>query len=186
MSASGTDSEPPTVRLRTRLLADNRRLALHEDFVRLPTGRETEHWRVEYKCDGVGVLPLLDDGRVLLGLHFRYCVGRWGWEIAAGGVPRAADHEAQARRELEEETGYRCRDLTFLFDYHPAPGLGDEHFFLYAARGLEKTGTELDADEIHELRPFAWHGIEDLLARGRLFDGFTLTALFLARARGWL
>ena len=173
--------QPVTERLSRRQLVENPRIHVFEDRVRLPTGRERTHWKVDYQLDGVGVVPVLDDGRVLLGLHWRYCVERWGWEIAAGGVEAGENHLATAHRELEEETGHRAGQMDFLLDYHPAPGLGNEHFFIYAARNLEPTGAPIDQDEIHELRAFDWAGIQTLMAKGELYDGFTLTSLLLVR-----
>lgn len=185
MSAA-PDREPIVQRLDGRVLVDNPRLRLHEDRVRLPTGRESIHWKVDYKLRGVGVVPVLDDGSVLLGLHYRYCPGIWTWEIVAGGVEPGDGVEDTARRELLEEAGCTARSLDFLAEYHPAPGLGNEHFLLYIARGLEKVSDQIDADEIAELRAFDWEGIERLAAERALMDGLTFTALHVARARGLL
>ena len=182
---SACPGRPPiTVRLGGRVLVDNPRLRLHEDTVRMPTGRESTHWKVDYKLRGVGVIPVQDDGRVLLGLHYRYCPGVWTWEIVAGGVEPGEDVEQTARRELVEEAGCTARTLEFLVDYHPAPGLGNEHFCVYIARGLERVDGEIDADEIAELKSFTWDEVQDLVARRALLDGLTLTSLHVARARG--
>ncbi|MCB2154401.1 NUDIX hydrolase [bacterium] len=177
--------QPVTQRLERKRIVENPRIHVFEDRVRLPTGTERLHWKVDYQLDGVGVVPVLDDGRVLLGLHWRYCVERWGWEIAAGGVEADEDHAITAHRELEEETGHRAGRMDFLLDFHPAPGLGNEHFFAFVARDLEPTGAAIDEDEIHELRAFTWEEIQGLLADGKLYDGFTLTSLLLARERGF-
>lgn len=174
----------PTIRIARKTETRNERLALHEDRVRFHSGREAIHWKVDYTREGVGIVPVLSDGRVLLGLHYRYCPERWGWEIAAGGVEPDEDHLAAAVRELEEETGCRAGKIDFILDYFPAPGLGNEHFFIYFASELEQTHEPVDAEEIYELRAFRWEEIEDLISKGAIVDGFTLTALMLARIRG--
>jgi ADP-ribose pyrophosphatase len=167
-----------------KIVTENPRLRLHEDEVTLPSGRRATHWKVDYRFDGVGVVPVLPSGRVLLGLHHRYCPDAHGWEIAAGGVAPGEDHLVAAIRELEEETAHRAGRLEFLLDYFPAPGLGNEHFFVYVAQDLEPLGHKPDEDEILELRSFSWRQIEELIAEREILCGFTLTSLLAARVRG--
>ena len=178
------ERKPIVERIDGETLADNPRLRLYQDRVIMPSGREATHWKVHYKLRGVGVIPVQEDGTVLLGLHYRYCPGVWTWEIVAGGVEDNEEVETTAHRELLEEAGCRAGTLHYLADYHPAPGLGDEHFFIYIARDLEHVTDDLDADEIAELQSFTWDEIEDLIARRALLDGLTFTALHVARARG--
>lgn len=174
----------PMRRLSRRVLEDNARLKLVQDDVVMPSGRQAIHWKVDYKLRGVGVVPILPSGQVLLGLHYRYCPEVWGWEIAAGGIEEGETIEGTARRELEEETGFRAGTLDFLLRYHPAPGLGNETFNAFAATGLEPTGEGVDADEIHELRAFAWPEFLAGIEGGEITDGFTITACLMAREKG--
>lgn len=167
-------------------LVDCKWLRVHRDRVLQNETEEREYWMVDYRKLGVGVVPILDDGRVLLGLHYRYATDRWGWEIAAGGTEGNEDRALTATRELEEETGHRARELRFLGEFHPAPGLGNEHFHLYAAVGLEPLGTPPDPEEILRLEPFTWAEIEESQRRGELSDGFTWMGLLWCRTLGLL
>ena len=150
------------------------------------TGRERIHWKVDYKREGVGVIPIMEDGHVLLGLHYRYCTECWGWEIPAGSVDPGEDHLAAARRELIEETSYDAENVDFRFRYHPAPGLGNETFHVFTATGLIEKPGSLDNEEIYEVKAFDWDEIKRLQSEGLLTDGFSVTALHYARAEGLL
>ncbi len=174
----------PTQRLDRTIMLQNHRFRVLKDRIRMHTGRETIHWKMDYEFEGVGVVPILRDGRVLLGLHYRYCAEKWGWEIAAGGMQEDEDQITAAQRELEEETGYRAGQLDFILKYHPAPGLGNETFYVYFARDLQETTGKFDVEEIYKLKSFTWAEIEELIAHGQIIDGFTLTSLYCARARG--
>lgn len=176
----------PTKRLSRQIVTENPRVRVCEDRVQFHTGREAVHWKVEYLRQGVGIIPLLDDGRVILGLHYRYCAGEWGWEIAAGSIEHDEGQADAGRRELEEETGYRAGNLEHVLTYYPAPGLGDETFHVYLATGLTKSSRPYDNEEIYELRAVTWGQIENMIATRKIIDGLTLTALLYARARGMI
>ena len=174
----------PTQRLDGRIIVDNRYFRVHEDRVRFHSGREGTHWKIDYRRIGVGVLPILPDGRALLGPHHRYPPDTWGWEIAAGGAEPDEDFTETARRELFEETGHEAGRIELILDYHPAPGLGYERFLSYVATGLRMVDDHPDVEEIYELKPFGWDEIDAAIAGRQIVCGFTLTTLFAARAKG--
>ncbi len=174
----------PTERTGRKVLYDNPRLRLLEDSIVTHTGRERIHWKVDYKREGVGIVPVAEGGRVILGLHWRYCTECWGWEIPAGSVDPGEDIAAAARRELIEETSHDAEVIEYRFRYHPAPGLGNETFHVFAATGLVEKPGSLDDEEIYEVKAFDRDGIERLRADGLLTDGFSLTALYHAMAHG--
>lgn len=165
---------------------DNPYFTVYFDDVLLESGKRLGHWVIDYRRRGVGVVPLLADGRALLGLHYRYCPQRWGWEIVSGGVEPGEDVLTAARRELIEETGHSCPLIEPLAQYHPAPGIGNEQFHLYVARGIVPADHPLDRDEIQDLQAFGWEEIEGLIAAGEINDGFTLTGLLRCRTLDWL
>ena len=125
---------------------------LHER-VRLPSGLVQELDVVAHS-GAVAVLPFLDEETVLLVRQYRHAVGAWLLEIPAGRLEVGEEAASAAKRELEEETGYRAgawRELTQLW---PAPGFCSERLTLFAAKGLESVpggGLAMDADEEIEL-----------------------------------
>lgn len=178
-------SREPTRRLDRSVIHDNPRLRLLEDRIVTHTGKERVHWKVDYKRHGVGVVPIDGQRRVLLGLHWRYCIEAWSWEIAAGSVDPGEDIAAAARRELVEETGHDGR-IDYCLRYFPAPGLGNETFHIHVATDLVPVPGHFDSEEIYEIEAFDWDGVERLLRDGLLVDGFSVTSLFYAKARGML
>jgi ADP-ribose pyrophosphatase len=106
---------------------------------------------------GAGTLPLFEDGTVALVRQWRYPLGRYSLEIAAGRIEIGHSPEETAARELEEELGYRASELRKLGEFFVAPGYCEERLFVYLATGLEASEQNLDDDEEIEVvrMPFA-------------------------------
>lgn len=135
------------------------------------------------------IVPWLPDGRLLLVRQPRPAVGRELLEIPAGTLDPGEDAEACARRELEEETGYRAARWRRLIRFHPSPGILDERMWLYEARDLEPGTAHPDTDEQITNVPIAPADIAGLVARGEIADAKTLVGLALVgipfAAAGW-
>src|SRR6186713_2272927 len=96
----------------------------------------------------VCVVPLLDNGDVVLVRQYRHATGTRLLEICAGGLNRGEDPLEAARRELEEETGYLAGKLVERARFWTTPGFTTEFMYLFEATGLVKTQTNPDEDEI--------------------------------------
>ncbi len=96
----------------------------------------------------VGIVPIADDGSIILEMQYRYVVGKYLYEIPAGHIDKGESPEHAARRELEEETGYRAKHMRVLFRCYPSPGIKTEYATYYVAHGLVKTAAHLDRDEV--------------------------------------
>jgi 8-oxo-dGTP pyrophosphatase MutT (NUDIX family) len=125
------------------------RLALREDAWRLPDGREVVY-PVLVVGVTVGVLPFVDDARVLLVRQFRHLQRGLSWELPGGGALPGEDPLAAAQRELREEGGYRAERLSFLTRFYPSNAYLDEVGFCYAAHGLTPDPLPADDDEFLE------------------------------------
>jgi ADP-ribose diphosphatase len=95
----------------------------------------------------VVIIPVLDDGRLVLIRQFRYAAGQYLWELVAGHKEPGEDPDEGARRELMEETGYTARRIRKLFDIFPSPGLLSERMDIYLAEGLTKGTAQPEDDE---------------------------------------
>jgi ADP-ribose pyrophosphatase len=131
---------------------------------------------------GAGALPVFEDGSVALVRQWRYPLGRYSLEISAGRIERGHTPEETAARELEEEMGYRSRELRKLGEFNVAPGYCEERLFVYLATGLEASQQKLDEDEEIEVvrMPFS-----EALARvhsGEIDDAKSIITLLLAAA----
>ena len=133
--------------LDSKLIFDGRILHVYDDAVSLPDGRSASRELIRH-VGAVCVIPVTDDGKVVVERQFRYPVGRVLTEIPAGKLDsKQEDREAAARRELREETGYVADELIDLGIFFPAPAYSDEAITMYLARGLHLGARELDDGE---------------------------------------
>jgi ADP-ribose pyrophosphatase len=133
------------------------------------------------------ILPILDDGRVVLIRNYRAAVGQTLIELPAGTLETGEDPADTARRELEEETGYRAASLQRLHGFWMSPGILNERMHLYVARGLTTVPRNLDPGEEIEPLVVAWDEAVRLASDRQIEDAKTLVALLLydlLRGRG--
>jgi ADP-ribose pyrophosphatase len=124
-------------------------LTLKRDTVRLPDGKTAVREFIEHP-GAVMVIPLFDDGQVLMERQFRYPLGRVMIEFPAGKLDPNEGALACAQRELREETGYTAREYTFLTRIHPVISYSTEFIDIYLARGLTAGERQLDEGEFLE------------------------------------
>lgn len=163
-------------RLSHRVHYDGRIIRLELDRVIEPSGVEVSREVVRHS-GAVVILPILDDGRIVLIRQYRYAVDRVLLEVPAGRLEPGEDPEDAARRELQEETGYFARELSALSSFYPAPGYTDEKMFLFRASGLEMRQASPDEDEYIEVFPMTVAEAHDQLGREETADAKTLVAL---------
>lgn len=125
----------------------------------------------------VVLLPILDDGRVVLIRNYRLSIDQPLIELPAGTLEPGEDPLETAHRELAEETGYRARSVELLTAFFASPGILDEKMRLYLATGLEPGPRELQAGEEIELMPVPWKEALAMAGDGRIQDAKTLVGL---------
>ena len=166
-------------RLGTREIYRGRTFNVDVDSVRLPNGREMDLELVHHR-GAAAVVPVLDDGTVLLVRQYRYATGGWLLEIPAGKLDGGESPETCAGREAEEEVGYRPGKLDPLGWIWSTPGFADEKIWLFLATGLTETRQGLDEDEVLELERMPLREAVEKAARGEIHDGKTVCALLRA------
>ena len=153
------------------------------DRLRHPAGHELDYYVIEFARQAVGVVPVDEDGNVLLVQQWRHPVERLTWSIPAGAIDPGETPAEAAARELREEAGHAPITLEPLYRYHPTIGVADQTFHLFVARGLRGLATRPD-HEIHAVRFFTRTGINDLLDRNEIVDGMSVTALLMWLRKG--
>lgn len=157
---------------------------LTKDTVRLPDGNSSFR-EVAWHRGAVCVIPVTEEGEVILVQQFRYAMDQALWEIPAGKLEIGeTDRAAAARRELEEETGYRCRELIDFGDYYGSPAILSERITMYLALGLEPGESHPDEDEFLRVQKFPLDELCEAVLRGEIPDGKTQAAIL--RAKLWL
>jgi ADP-ribose pyrophosphatase len=129
---------------------------------------------------GAGALPLFDDGTVALVRQWRYPLGRYSLEIAAGRTEPGHSPEETALRELEEEMGYRASQMRKLTEFNVAPGYCQERIYIYLATGLEQSSQRLDDDEEIEVVRMSLDDAVALVHGGEIDDAKSVITLLLA------
>jgi ADP-ribose pyrophosphatase len=136
----------------------------------------------------VVVVPLLDDGRLVMERQFRYPIGRVALEFPAGKIDAGEPLLECARRELAEETGYRAREWAHAGAMHNAMAYSTEVIEVFFARGLAAGEQRLDQGELLELASVSLDQLDAAASRGEVSDAKTLVALLWLhrwRAGGW-
>lgn len=120
--------------------------AVRRDTVLFSTGslRVHTYWS---SPGGVVVLPIRDDGKIIMIEQYRYLVGKRCWELPAGGIKDDEIPDQAALRELEEEAGVQARSLMKIGAFYPSNGLSNEIVYVYLARELLMTAQKLDPTE---------------------------------------
>jgi ADP-ribose pyrophosphatase len=167
--------------LSSSVVYDGRAVRLRLDRVRLPNGRETSREIIEHP-GSAGILPLLAGNRVILIRQYRHAVGETIWEIPAGTMEPGETPRECAGRELEEETGYRARSLTPLFDCYAAPGYSMELMHVFVAKGLKPKERRPEEDEIISVEPVEGERAFRMIRSGQIRDAKTICALLYVRA----
>ncbi len=160
----------------TSLVYEGAFLKVRKDRVRMPDGSESGREYVEHP-GAAAMVPLFDDGRVLIERQFRYPLRREFIEIPAGKIDAGETSLQTAQRELVEETGYRAARWAFLSRIHPAIGFSDEILDIYLCRDLTHVGRNLDEGELLEIDIVTLGWLMDELRAGRLSDVKTQIAV---------
>jgi len=165
----------------SRYLFESPWFRLRQDDVVLPDGTDITYTLVEHPGYAM-VVPLLDDGRVLLERVYRYTVQETLLECPSGGVdPGDASAEHTARRELEEETGWIAGELTELGAFYGSNGISNEHCHLFLATGLREGGAlRREATEQIEIELHPFDEAVGLALSGGIQDAPSALALILA------
>lgn len=151
-------------------------LDVRRDEVRLPDGRHAHReWIVH--PGAVMIVPLLDDGSVVVERQFRYPVGRVMIEFPAGKIDPGEAPLACAIRELAEETGYRATEWARAGILHNAIAYSNEGIEVWFARGLVEGEKRLDEGEFLEVGASSVDALLQKSASGELTDAKTLIGL---------
>ncbi len=151
-------------------------VTLNVETVRLPNGVTVDLETIRHP-GAAAVVPMKDDGTVVLVRQFRHAAGGFIYEIPAGKLNPGEAPLSCAARELEEEVGYRAASFTLLSSIFTAPGFADEVIHIYQATGLTKGRQQLDRDEVLDVVELPLHETIRKIEAGAIRDAKTIVGL---------
>jgi ADP-ribose pyrophosphatase len=160
----------------TEVLLETRRFRVVRQREQMADGTIHERETVQHP-GAVVILPLVEGDRICLIRNYRIAVGRTLLELPAGTLEPGEAPLATARRELEEETGYRAARIEPLLEFFMSPGILNERMHLFVATGLSMGTARLDAGEQIEPLVCDWKEAMDMVAAGQVQDAKTLVGL---------
>lgn len=151
-------------------------VTLNVERVQLPNGVTIDLETIRHP-GAAAVVPLKEDGTVVLIRQFRHAAGGYIYEIPAGKLNQGEDPLSCAARELEEEVGYRAGRLVLLSSIFTAPGFADEVIHIYHATGLTRGRQQLDRDEVLEVVEMPLADAVANIGNGTIRDAKTIVGL---------
>jgi ADP-ribose pyrophosphatase len=162
--------------LRSDVVFAGKLLEVRRDDVRLPSGNEATREYIVHP-GAVMVVPLLDDGRLVIERQWRYPLARVMIEFPAGKIDRGEPPQQCAIRELIEETGYRAAEWARAGILHNAIAYSNEGIEVWFARGLTLGERKLDQGEFLDVTSITVDELQALASNGELTDAKTLIGL---------
>ncbi len=154
-------------------------ISLDIHTVELPNGQEIQREVVNHP-GGVAILAFKDDETILLVEQFRKPIEISILELPAGKLEYKEDPETCAKRELEEETGYKAKKFTYIGKVVTSPGFCDEYIYLYKAEELFQGSMNLDEDEFLNSKEMKLSEVRENILNGTILDAKTICALSMA------
>ena len=155
-------------------------LNVYRDQVELPNGNVAE-WDYIHHDGAAAVVPVTEDGKILMVRQYRNALDRATLEIPAGKIDSKEENPLHcAARELEEEAGV-TGELIPLGHVYTSPGFSDECLYLYAARNLKKGTQHLDEDEFMNIEYYTPEEVEKMIDNNEIVDSKTIACFFKAR-----
>lgn len=168
-------------KISSRQVYSGRLLRVDQDHVLLPNGSTTDLEMVRHP-GASAVVPFVTDEDILLVRQFRYAAQGFILEVPAGTLQKGEPPDECARREVEEEAGYRAGRIVKIGSIYTTPGFTDEVIHLYVARDLTPVAQKLDADEVLTVERLPFKRAVDLIRMGEIVDSKTICALLMARS----
>lgn len=165
-------------RIKRKELYTGKIFTVAEDTIQFPNGSTTK-WDVLLHDGAAAVVPVTEDGKIILVEQYRCVADQMILEIPAGKLDGGEDPALCAARELEEETGYKASEIEPLGSIYSAVGFSDEEVKVFVARGLAEGRMNLDEDEYVNVKKYPLDTVVNMIMSGQIKDSKTISAIFM-------
>ena len=164
-------------RIGRELVYEGKILNVYKDHMKFANGNTAE-WDYIHHDGAAAVVPVMDDGRILMVRQYRNALERETLEIPAGKLDTPGEQGIVcSRRELEEETGYRSDDLEWLLTLRTTVAFCNEKIEIYVARNLIPSHQKLDEDEFVDVKAYSVEELKEMIFAGKIEDSKTIAAI---------
>lgn len=158
-------------------------LEVYKDHMEFSNGNTAE-WDFIRHDGAAAVVPVMEDGRILMVSQYRNALGRMTLEIPAGKLDKPEEPGIEcARRELEEETGYRSEKLEWLLSLRTTVAFCNEKIEIFVARNLIPSCQHLDEDEFVDVKAYTVKELKEMIFTGKIEDSKTIAAILAYESR---
>ncbi|MGD0152137.1 MAG: NUDIX hydrolase [Thermacetogeniaceae bacterium] len=171
-----TDASLEETAISTERIFEGKMIRLRVDTVCLPNGETATREVIEHP-GAVAVIALTDRDDLLMVRQYRHPTAEILLEIPAGKRDQGESPLVCARRELEEETGYRAEQWEILFSYYTTPGFSDELLYIVKASGLKQGQAHTDEEEFIEVVTVPVDEALRMVYRGEIRDAKTIIGI---------
>jgi ADP-ribose pyrophosphatase len=159
----------------SKIVAENNLFKVEESEVIIKNKTYKTHKIIEN--DIVVILPIVREGYILLEEQYRYGINKILYELPAGHVEKGENLTNAAKRELEEETGFKADKMTFMTFFYGTPGIISKRESLFVAEGLQEGTVHLDFDEEIKVREISIDDCIKMIESNEIIDAKTIIAL---------
>lgn len=152
-------------------------LNVYKDYMEFANGNTAE-WDYIHHDGAAAVVPVMDDGRILMVRQYRNALERYTIELPAGKLDDPDEKGIVcASRELEEETGYRSENLEWLITLRTTVAFCNEKIEIFIARNLIPSRQHLDEDEYIDVKAYTLEELKGMIYSGKIEDSKTVSAI---------
>ncbi len=166
--------------IQSETIYEGKVLTLKKDKVEIKDGKTSYREIVKHR-GAVALLPITEEGKVILVEQYRKPIEKVLLEIPAGKMEEGEAPIITAARELQEETGYSAKNIDLITKMYPAVGYSDEAIYIYLATGLTSGETNFDEGEDIDIVEMELDKAVEMVMSGEIEDGKTIIALMMAK-----
>lgn len=169
-------------RLKRELVAKGSIIEYYVDTMQIPNGNTAEWDFINHK-GAAAIVPVDENGNLIMVRQYRNALERYTLEIPAGGLNPGEDMKTAATRELEEETGYRSEHVEHLVDINTTVAFCNEKIGIYYTTELISSRQHLDEDEFLSVERHSIPELEKMIFEGKITDSKTIVAVLAIKEK---